>query len=294
MDEKKKFILTIVASLVGLFFLFTRFYLPLARDNAKHAAEYKQLKQEVKTIGEFSKEELDFLQGQVDTAIADLEGRFPPEGKLKLMEQLTQVPVDSNIVFKEITHREQWEMEGCQVFPVDVSMKAPFHDLIKYLAGIEASPLMISVSSLSIRKVEPEPKPLDIRVTFLSFRLIPKFPPMSEYMEERFGPFDKGHLERLLEPVKLADSESAVLRLKDYNPFVYGFGRPGVEEIAYPGLEALSLKGILRIGDKKVALINDIVVREGEKIAGCKVEEIGDYRVVLMRAGKRYILKLGE
>lgn len=290
MDERKKFVLTIIVGLAVLFFLITRFCLPIARDNAKRRLQYKQLRQEVQTIEEFSKDELDSLESQVDTAISNLEREVPSQGELKLMEQLALVPMGSNIVFTKITRRGPEMQQGYQAFPVDVNMKAPFYDLIKYLAAIESGPLMIGIDSLSLRKVEPEAKSLDVKITFSGFRVAGKFPPKSKYLEERYMPLDRQRLAKLFEPVKLADSESAVASLKGRNPFVYGLNK-----IDYPELkpDRLSLRGILRIGDEKVALINDTVVREGEKIAGMEVAEIQDYRVVLMHAGKRYILKMG-
>ena len=296
MDEKKKLFLTIIAALAVLFFLLTRFCLPVAKDNAERLAQYKQLKTEVEVLRKFGKDGLDSLGSRIDAAISNLERRIPAEGKLKLMEQLTRVPADANIAFTAITHKRSSEQDDYQAFPVDVSMKASFYDTIKYLAAIETGPLMIGVDSLSLRRLEPGAESLDIKVTFLGFGLAHKFPPMSRYLEERYRPFDKRQLEKLLEPTKPRGTEVAVLTLKDYNPFVYKFKKPA-EGITHPelelGIESFSLRGIMRVGSEKVALINDTMVREGEKIGGIEVVEIQDYRVVLMRAGKRYILKMG-
>lgn len=298
MDERKKFLLTVIIGLAGLLFLTTRIYLPIARDNAKRSAEYKQLKQQVQAAGKFSKDELDILEDKIDMAVSNLEERFPPEGKLKLVEQLTRVPMDAKISFTEITHRDLREEQGYQVFPVDVNMKTQFYDLVKYLAGIETSPLMIGVNSLSINNVEPEAKTLDIKVSFSGFKLTHKFPSFSKYLEERYVPVNRQHLEKLLEPLKPAQSESAVLSLSDYNPFASVGELKKLDREVLPRPEtlaigSLSLKGIMRIGEKKAALINDKVVGEGENIAGMKVLEIQDYQVVLMRSGERYILKTG-
>lgn len=298
MDERKKFILTIIIGLAGLLFLTTRIYLPIAKDNAKRSAEYKQLKQQVQRAGKFSKNELDTLEGRLDTAISNLEEKFPPQGSLKLVEQLTRVPLDAKISFTEITHREPQDEQGYQALPMDVNMKTQFYDLIKYLAEIETSPLMIGVSRLSISKAEPGAKALDIKATFSGFRLTHKFPSISKYLEERYLPLNRQHLEKLLEPLKPAQSRSAVLSLKNYNPFGFARDFKELEEEIHPkperlGIAGLSLKGILCIADEKIALINDTVVREGENIAGMKVLEIQDYQVVLMRLGERYIIKMG-
>jgi len=293
MDERKKIFLVIIAGLAGLFLLTARFYIPLIKDNAQRAAQYKQLKIEVGAIGEVSKNELTSLEKRINTAISNLERRFSPEGKLKLMEQLTRVPEGANIVFTDIAYKEPEKAKEYQLLPLEVNMKAPFYDLMKYLAEVEASPLMIGIDNLNIRKAEPEVKSLDIKVTFLGFRLIQEFPSISKYLEDKYKPFDKQRLEELLKPVNLTDTKSILSRLKDYNPFYYDrfqMGRPQPETTQ---LGSLSLKGIMHLGDRKVALINDTMVREGEEINGMQVLEIQDYKVVLMQSGKKYILKMG-
>ena len=77
MDENKKLFLAIISGLAVLFLLVSRFCLPVARDNAERMAQYRQLKAEVEALGEFGKEELDFLGSSVFMG----RGRryFPPD-----------------------------------------------------------------------------------------------------------------------------------------------------------------------------------------------------------------------
>jgi len=293
MSQKAKLIFIIAGGFAGLFFLSAYVYLPLIRDNAKSLKQYRQLKREVETMGKFSQDEIDSFESKVSEAISNLEMKFPPEGALKLTEQLTRVPGNANILFTEITQKQPQEMNDYQVFPVNVMMKAPFYDIIRYLGGIEKSPLVVGIDSLSLRKVTPTAELLDVRVTFLGFRLTKAFPSTSKYLEEKYVVLNKKQLEDLLQPVTSTDSESAVLLLNDYNPFM-----PDYVSKTYPGdkptsIENFYLKGILQIGDKKAALINDSVLKEGEKIAGVEIVEIQNDRVIVQQSGQKYILKIG-
>lgn len=296
MDKRKGLYFTIIGGLAGLFFLTTRFYIPMIKNNAQCLTQYKQLKTQVETIGSLSKAELDALEAKLENVLSNLEKSFPESGELKLMEQLARVPEGVDIVFTNIAHQEPFDKEGYRVFPVEVNARAAFYDFLKYLAEIETNPSLIGVGSLALRRTEPDSKFLDIEITFFGFRLTRQFPAISKYLQDKYKSFNKQRLESLLEPVKLTDIKNLAAKWKDYNPFadIYNI-KPKVtqSEREKVEFESISLQGILRIRDKKAALINDVVVREGESIAGMQVEEIQDYKVILSESGKKYILKMG-
>jgi Tfp pilus assembly protein PilO len=298
MDERRKFVLTIIIAVSGLFFLSTRLYLPIAKDNAQRSVQYRQLREELHTFEQFSEIELNSLERKIERSITDLQRKFPPNGKLKLMQYLTQSPPDANIVFTEITQRQSGVAKEYQVLLVDVNMRASFSDLIKYLAQIEESPLLICINNLVLRRFRPETEALDIKITFLSFRLTHEFPSISKYLKERYKPLNKQRFKKLVEPVKLIDNRDAVSRLKDYNPFISDFAQGDTKKIVFSEqiklrFDQLALKGIMRIKGERVALINDTIIREKDKIAEMEVVEIQDDMVVLMQSGKRYILRMG-
>lgn len=294
MGEKRKFILTIIIGLAGLWFVITNFCLPIVRDNAKRSAQYRQLKKEVKAIEGLSKDRLDAWHRMVSGAISNLEKKFLGEGKVRLAEQLTRLPADSNIAFTDITQKETEERKEYQVFPVDIVLRAQFHDLIKYLAAIESNPLMIGVNSMQLRKLTPEEETLDIKVTFFGFRLVRTSEPPSEYLKEKYGLFDEQYFKKLLEPAESVRSLRVDTISELHNPFVFGSVAPRVKKTGETEtLYGFSLQGTLWVGNKKAALINGTIVREGEGIGGMEVLEIHEGRVVLMRSGKTYILKMG-
>lgn len=56
--------------------------------------------------------------------------------------------------------------------------------------------------------------------------------------------------------------------------------------------ERLNLQQILISDDRRSAVINNKLVNEGDSIKGAKVKEIDRERVIVMRSGRRQILRL--
>jgi hypothetical protein len=299
MDEKRQLLISVFGSLALLFFLITRFFMPIAKDNAERLSTYKKLKLELKAVKAASKGELDSFERRADAAISDLEKKFLTSGKAEFIKQLTRVPGDSNIIFTNIAHREPYVSDRFRAYSVDITMRAPFYDLIKYLAKLEEGPSMIVVDSLNLTKVDAQAQSLDIKVTFLAFQLTYAVPPIEEYAREEYKILNKFALEKLLEPVNLPDSKGAVLRLKGYNPFVLGSSEGVLAKKTIPSdgerteVSNLSLEGIVRIGDEKAAMINGSAVKKGEHISDMEVIDIEQDRVVLRRLDREYILKMG-
>jgi len=307
--------------MAGFFLLVTRFCLPVHEDNKKYFAQYKTLKQEVDFIESFEKGELQSIEKKIIKAINIIEEKIPKRGKLKLTEHLTQASLGGDIVFKSIKRGEFLETEDYQVIPVEVRMKAPFYDFIKYLLAIEASSLFIGVENLTIKKDDNDPEILDIETTFSGFKLTHQFPSLSKYLEGGKEPLNTTRLNNLLETVQLSDTKSALSELKEDNPFfsVYDI-KPTIareeiitqpieiveeedlslsieEEEFLPDprdiLDSLTLRGILNIGGESSALINDTIVKRGEKIADMQVVDILDYWVILMHSDENFTLKMG-
>lgn len=297
MDEKKKIIFMIAGMIAGLVFLITNFCRPIARDNVSLLDRYKQLKAEVTAMKDFSLDEIEGWDKMLSTAASDLRSRFLGEGKAKLTEQLTKGSKDLGMTFAEIAQREPEEKDGYQAVPIDITMKAQLYDLIKYLADIESGSLLIGVNSISIRRLSPQDKNLDIKAVFHGFRSTVKPPPASIYQEQKYQPFDEQRLKMLLVSVgSRTNFSSSNLNPKLYNPFFSAYDVVGLDDgraIKLQTIDNLSLQGTMHIAGKKVALINGAVVREGEKVSGMEVIEIGNGRVLLFGSGKKYILKMG-
>ncbi|MFH1777012.1 MAG: type 4a pilus biogenesis protein PilO [Candidatus Omnitrophota bacterium] len=301
MEEKKNLAQVIMLGLAGLFFLTTRLYIPLGKTNTELLSQYRQLVKEVKEIEQLKSAKLQNLNLRINEVVSRLEKSFLQEGKLKYVEQLTLPPAGSGIVFTKIIHGQPKNNEGCQIFPIDISMRASFYDLMEYLRSIETQPLLLGISSLNISQSAPNIEVLDIKISFLAFRLSYETPPISTYLEHKYEPLDMVRLEKLLEPLSMAWRKDIRLSLSSddlFSPLAVFKKIDDKEPPALPKIEEITiddvfLKGILRIGEKKAALINDRVVMEGEKIEGMEVSEIRDNVVILLKSGKTYILKMG-
>jgi Tfp pilus assembly protein PilO len=295
MDEKKKFTFTVILGLAVLWLIFTNFCLPTLKDNTLRLTEYRKLREDTRIIEGLSDEKFQAWDEKISAAGTNLEKKFLEEGKMKLAQQLTRLPANSNILFLDIKQKQAVAKQDYEVLPVDITMKAQFLDLIRYLATIESNPLLIGVESLRVSKPMPEAKDLDVKLTFSGFRLLSKSKPVSKYLEERFHPFDEAYFKSLIGPIDSRSGINVNVISGLYNPFlsVYdsllGQKKPGVIRTT----DELSLRGTLRIEGKNAALINEMIVREGDKVDGMEVVQIGDGQVVLLRSGKRQILKMG-
>ena len=311
MDKLKKIVMVILIGVAVLFFLTTNILLPIVRDNKEQSAKYKQLKGNVEAMEKYTKERLVSSEKSLNEAIGVIGERFLPGGpgeKVQLTERFTEVPLDSKMVFSNISYRKSILSNEYEIFAVDISAQAPFHDLIVYLTQIEANKLMVGIQNIGLHNISPGSPSLGATMTFLGFRLIVKLPALSQYTEEQYQPFDESRLETLLQqPMKAERKTDTILASEDFDPFfsIHDFNKrqkpdkPNPDEVMIPagtqtpGIEGLKLKGVLRLHNTKVALINDRIVKEGEQIAGAEVMDIQDYRVVLKYEGQEYILKIG-
>lgn len=295
MDEKKKFTFTVILGLAALWFIFTNFCLPTLKDNTLRLAEYRKLKEDARIIEGLRDQHFKDWDEKLSESSANLEKKFLGEGKIKLAEELTRLPNDSNIVFLDIKQKAAQAKQNYEMFPVDVTVRAEFLDLLRYLAAIDSSPLLIGVHNLRVDKTNQDAKGLDVRLTFVGFRLMHKSKPASFYLEERFKLFDEQHFKNLIGPVTHRQKINTDIISGLYNPFVsvYDSAAGQNRTMVSSANEGLSLRGTLRIAGKNAALINDAIVREGDRIDGMEVVQIRDGLVILMRSGRRQILKMG-
>lgn len=298
----------VLGAVALLFFLTTSIFVPISRDNKKQYTEYAQLKKEVGAIAKYTDTQMKEAEKSLDDAIAVVGKMFLPEKDTQLTKQLAQVPPTSKMVFSNISYRKSYlSSDGSyEAFPVDISATASFSDLISYLSGIEANDLIIGIESMNLRKASPVSTSLEVRLSLVGFRLIQKPLPFSNYLEEQYKPLDEDRLKKLTEPIEKGNGIVA-LALENFDPFSSAYDLRRAEELASKPEDATGaepipqdsdisdfvLKGVLQLGDKKVALINDSILEVGEKLAGVQVVDIEDYSVVLKYGEKTYTLTMG-
>jgi len=279
-----------------LFFIFTNFCRPLINDTNQCVAEYKKLKTEVKKLEGVNEKTLTPIENKLKMSISQLEEHFPSKEKFKFVQQLSSSAEGLGITFTDIARKDSQTKEGYEEFPVEVLMKTSFNDFSRYLSAIEQSPVMIGISHLDLRKVQLQSPILDLKITFVGFNLLLAPTPITKYMEEKYEPINNNRLEALLEPLPTRDNQGVVSRLGLYGSF---FTVEPMQAVKTPdatksGIDSLfSLQGILHVQNEKAALINGIVVKEGEIIEGAQVVAIQDEKVILKYLGRDYIVTMG-
>ena len=308
MNEAKKTIVILLGSIAVSFFVTTNIFLPTLKKNKELISEYAKLKAEVGSMEGYSKNRLTSLEESLQKVVDEIEKNFLPEKNIQLSEQLAQAAPRSDMIFSDISYRKPVLSNDYQVFPVDISARASFQNIIAYLARLETGDLFIGIDQLSLRRISAGEPALEAKLTLFGFRLAPKSFSMSKYLEEQYVPFDEQRLQNLLKPVKEKKASNAVVALKNFDPFfsIYDYqkiqamraeAQKPLEKIETSKdgsiIDELTLKGIMFIGGKKVALLNDRIVQEGEQAFGVEVLAIEDQKVTVQYGGKKYILKIG-
>ena len=307
MGTGKKIFMTVAFGTAIMFFLTTNVFLPTSKKNNELKSEYKQLKADVSKVEGYKISELDLYDSQLDRAITNLGKNFMPvEGRVNLTKKLTRLPNDSTMVFANITHRKPEDKERYQIVSLDIVGRAPFYDIVTYLRRVEEEELMFGIESLEMHRIKPGSELLEMKVTFSSFKVTAKIPSVTKYIEERYQPFNEGLLKNLIKSETSEYKDETFGLLNNYDPFisVYDSQEPDVVEVieevpisdisrTRSPIEQFTLKGIMGSDGNRIAMINNSIVRTGDKIAGAEVVEIRDYEVILKYSGKKYILKIG-
>ena len=158
---------------------------------------------------------------------------------------------------------------------------------------------MLTVENLSIgRGDDNEPNLLNTRVLFSGYQITKETPSLQSF-QGNFVPIEESRQARILEPVSITQRNIDLSILKDAEIFgkkAAPGSIPKTPDVPVEPEESLGIKlrGIAQEGGKRVALIEDKIVKEGDEIAGAKVREIARFKVVLFKNGREYILEIGK
>jgi len=303
MGEHKKLAFVIMGGLAALFFITNNFYRPLLKQNSQLYEEYKGLKTKIRALNELSENRTDIIQTKLRQLSEQLDQSIPStEKNLNITEQLTSIPAQSNISFTQINRLPLEEKDGYRVYSLDITAGATLYEFLRYLEGLDNGPLLITIDNLKMRKSERKDSDiLNIGIILSGYQFTRVITPAQKFLEEEFVPIDISRADELLEPVKVIPTSIDLSTLKLSSPFTTKMSPvliPESPRVIYSPEEAqekeLHLKGIAQEQDKKVALINDKIVKEGEEVEGAKVVSIERFKVVLFKNGKEFILELGK
>lgn len=302
MEKKKALIFILVGAIAVLFFIITRVYRPMLQINSELKTKYTEVKNKAMGLQKISEENVILIENKIKEASGELDKRIPPSGKtLNMIEQITGLGSSFNLSFNDISRLAPEEKEGYRVSSINISVKGTLYDFLRYLEEVGKGPLLISVENLSFKRgSESEPNLLSIIALFSGYQLTKSFPALPD-LQEGFSPIEESRQARILEPILIPERSIDLSALKDAELFGSKVGiepSPGGPKVVSPAepeekLE-LKLRGIAQEGDKRIALIDDKIVKEGDVISGAIVKEIGRFKVVLSKGARDYILEIGK
>jgi|GEM_PF-3130320 len=301
-EDKKKLIVVILGSLAVLLLITTRAYRPMLQQNSQLKAEFSEIRNKARGLEQISEERSTTIEDRIREISGQVEKKIPlPNKALNIIDQLTNLPVPSNLSFTDINRIEPEERDGYRVSSINISSKGTLYDFLCYLEEVDKGALLLTVESLSIsRGNDNEPNLLNIKVLFSGFQ-ITKGAPSLQSFQGNFVPIEESRQAQILEPISIPQRSIDLSILKDAEIFGRKFtseSSPGTPEGVAPAepeekLE-VKLRGIAQEGKQRVALIDDKIVKEGDEIAGAKVREISRFKVVLSKNGRDYTLELGK
>jgi len=299
MDEKKKIILTVLAGPVILFYLSVHFFMPMLVNNSKLFQEYKKLSSEFRALMKFTDEKYSSLSEKVDNAANVLAMCLPSEGEFKFIEYITRSPVASDdIIFKSIEQMPEIKKQDYSLLPVKIIMEAPLEQFVVYLNQLYENRLLLAIKDININLLQKEKKILNINMSLFGVRDRYKGQPLSAYLEKKIESLDLSGVDSLISSIEVKRRYKVdfPLRLEDVVFQKYSIQEKAIpkESIAKPQESVFTLKGILQTAEKKAALINGLVIMEGQEVKGIKVIKIDKDEVIIEYLGKRIILKMGE
>jgi hypothetical protein len=209
----------------------------------------------------------------------------PQRGIPELLEQINRISNEMNIRFVAIKPLDEEEAAEYRKYPFLIETRAAYPELVNFVNRIENG-MRLSLSNLQI---ERDPK--DVSMHRLQFTL--NIVELNDDVD--FGP------EIWAETVS-PDSKNMELIAVFRDVFSPKQGTT-VAQLPKPPESAnvvkkkprppkLNLMGIMEIAGKRVAIINDRIVRPGQIILKQRVERIEDDRVIIVRGDQEYSLFL--
>jgi Tfp pilus assembly protein PilO len=209
----------------------------------------------------------------------------PRKGIPELLEQINRMGDEMNIRFVTIKPLDEAEAAGYRQYPFLIETKAGYPELVNFVNRIENG-MRLSLNNL---RIEPDPK--DDSLHRLQFEL-------SIFELNDDLDFEPGVSTETVSPL----SKTMELVAVDRDPFSAKKAtqvaqlpkppKPAKHVTKKRKLPRLDLMGIMEIAGKRVAIINDRIVRPGEVIHKQKVERIENDRVIITHGDEEYMLFL--
>jgi Tfp pilus assembly protein PilO len=281
-------VLVTIVILAGVFYTATLYY-PTRKRAVRVAKSLALLQAQLEaaspTGGESQKKGVMTDALTMDVNFFSKRNLTPQSGIPELLEQINRISNEMNIRFVTIKPLDEEEAAEYRKYPFLIETRAAYPELVNFVNRIENG-MRLSLSNLQI---ERDPK--DVSMHRLQFTL--NIVELTDDVD--FGP------EIWAETVS-PDSKNMELVAVFRDVFSPKQGTT-VAQLPKPPESAsvvkkkprppkLNLMGIMEIAGKRVAIINDRIVRPGQIILKQRVERIEDDRVIIVRGDQEYSLFL--
>lgn len=281
-------ILVTIVILAGVFYAASLYYptrkkaVRIARSRAMLEA---QLEAASPTGGESQKEGAVTDALTMDVNFFSKRNLTPQRGIPEMLEQINRISNQMNIRFVAIKPLDEEETDEYRKYPFLIETKAAYPELVNFVHRIENG------MRLSLGKLQIERDPKDVSMHRLQFTL--NIVELNEDLD--FGPeIPAGTVFSDPTETELIAVFRDVFSPKQGTTVVQLPKPPEPAKVVKKKRRPpkLNLMGIMEIAGKRVAIINDKIVRPGEVILKQRVERIEDDRVIIGRGDQQYSLFL--
>jgi Tfp pilus assembly protein PilO len=167
-------------------------------------------------------------------------------------------------------------------YPFLVETKSKYGEIVKFVDSLENS-LELNLDELRIEKDPKDPLWHNLKFTVNTFEFTRKGSSPPDRMPEGNGP-----------PIQVAVRVGIEVKRDPFLEKEKVIAVKPKQEERRERLPRLELNAIIDIAGRKIAIINDTVVREGDWIAKHRIVRIGEDQVITMYRRKERILKIED
>ena len=282
-------ILVTIVILAGVFYTATLYY-PTRKRALRVAKSRAMLEAQLETAsptgGESQQKEAVTDALTMDVNFFGKRNLTPQRGIPELLEQINRISNEMNIRFVAIKPLDEEEAAEYRKYPFLIETRAAYPELVNFVHRIENG-MRLSLSNLQI---ERDPK--DVSMHRLQFTL--NIVELDADVD--FGPAISADT---VSPDSKETEELIAVFRDVFSPkqgtTVAQLPKPPEPAKVFKKKRRppkLNLMGIMEIAGRRVAIINNKIVRPGDVILKQRVKRIEDDRVILMRGSQEYPLFL--
>ena len=173
-------------------------------------------------------------------------------------------------------------------YPFLVETRSKYEEIAKFIDSLENS-FKLNLDDLHIENDPKAPLWHRLKFTVSTFEL----------KSAESSPSDETGKVEEAAPIQMVVKDDITVRRDPFLEKEVPKGEKKVTTVSLPkrrrkGRPPLKLKGIIDIAGKKVAIMNDKIVREGDWIARHRIVRIGEDEVIAVYGGKKSTLKIEE